>query len=76
MLSSLVNTINRHLWISEAAYFKAEARGFDPSKALDDWLVAEIEYADMLIAVYMAISSEDGPITVSNLRQLAGLIGI
>lgn len=76
MLGRLVKTINRHQWISEAAYFKAEARNFEPGKALDDWLAAEIVYADMLIAVYMTMLAEDGPITVSSLRQLATLIGI
>jgi hypothetical protein len=43
---------------------------------LDDWLVAEIAYADMLIATYVAVFAEDGPITVVSLQQLANLIGI
>jgi hypothetical protein len=29
--------------IREAAYFKAEKRGFAPGKELDDWLEAEAE---------------------------------
>ncbi len=37
----------RHVYtqvIAEAAYFKAELRGFIPGHELDDWLEAEIEY--------------------------------
>lgn len=30
--------------IATAAYFKAEARGFQPGKELDDWLEAEAEF--------------------------------
>lgn len=33
----------RHKRIATAAYFKAEARGFAPGGALDDWLQAEQE---------------------------------
>jgi hypothetical protein len=33
----------RHQKIAEAAYFKAEQRGFAPGHALDDWLAAERE---------------------------------
>lgn len=32
----------RHL-IAEAAYFRAESRGFEPGRELDDWLRAETE---------------------------------
>ena len=32
------------LKIAEAAYYKAEARGFIPGHELDDWLAAEIEF--------------------------------
>jgi hypothetical protein len=76
MLSSLIKTINRHKWISEAAYFRAKARDFESGKALDDWLAAEIAYATMLIAVYVKMLAEDGPLTVVSLQQLAALIGI
>jgi len=34
---------DRHSRISEAAYRRAEARGFSPDGALDDWLLAERE---------------------------------
>jgi len=76
MLNDLVNTINRHQWIAEAAYFKAQARGFKPGRALNDWLAAEIDYSEMLITTYVAMLEEDGPMTMLSLQQLAKLIGI
>lgn len=33
----------RHRKIAEAAYFRAEARGFAPGGAIDDWLAAEAD---------------------------------
>lgn len=30
-------------WIAQAAYFRAEKRGFTPGCELDDWLAAEAE---------------------------------
>jgi len=33
----------RHRCISEAAYYRAERRGFTPGCELDDWLAAESE---------------------------------
>ena len=38
----------RHELISEAAYFRAEARGFAPGNDLDDWLDAEAEVDERL----------------------------
>ncbi len=38
----------RHL-IAEAAYFRAEARGFAPGQELDDWLQAEAEVDTALL---------------------------
>ena len=35
----------RSAWIADAAYYKAEARGFVPEQALQDWLAAEEEFA-------------------------------
>ena len=32
---------DRDKWIAEAAYYRAEKRGFAPGYALEDWLVAE-----------------------------------
>jgi hypothetical protein len=34
-------TASRHEAIARAAYFRAEARGFEPGHELDDWLAAE-----------------------------------
>lgn len=76
MLNELKN-INRHQWISEAAYYKAKARGFEPGKELNDWLEAEIEFSKTLITLYITILEEDGaPITTVSLQQLAAFIGI
>ena len=35
-------------WISEAAYYRAEQRGFQPGAETDDWLAAEAEIAARL----------------------------
>ena len=77
MLSHFAKTINRHQWISEAAYFNAETRGFESGKELDDWLAAEMAYSEILITTYIAMLEEDhAALTVSGLKQLASLIGI
>jgi Protein of unknown function (DUF2934) len=67
----------RRKWISEAAYYLAEARGFTPGKALDDWLKAEKKHAEMTISYYLSVIKEDeGMITIANLRRLAEALGI
>jgi hypothetical protein len=33
----------RHALIAQAAYFRAERRGFAPGHTLEDWLAAEVE---------------------------------
>lgn len=38
-------TESRHEEIARAAYFLAEARGFEPGHELDDWLAAEQQVA-------------------------------
>jgi hypothetical protein len=35
--------IDRDKWIAEAAYYRAEKRGFKPGYSLEDWLLAEAE---------------------------------
>jgi hypothetical protein len=30
-------------WIAEAAYYRAERRGFEPGRETEDWLAAEAE---------------------------------
>ena len=66
----------RHQWISVAAYYKAEDRGFTPGLELDDWLAAEKDYAEMLITLYLSSVEEDGVMTIVSLRQLAKAIGV
>jgi hypothetical protein len=39
----------RHASIAEAAYFRAERRGFAPGHELEDWLAAEDEVEQRLI---------------------------
>jgi len=77
MLNTLEKPHNRLLWISEASYFLAEARGFVPDKALEDWLEAEISYSEMLIAAYLAGLEEDNEsVSTFGLQQLAASIGV
>jgi hypothetical protein len=38
----------REQMIAEAAYYRAEARGFQPGNELDDWVVAEREIDALL----------------------------
>ncbi|MEQ1638784.1 MAG: DUF2934 domain-containing protein [Methylococcales bacterium] len=68
--------VTRQQWISEAAYYKAEARHFAPGKALDDWLVAENDYVKMKIAHYLSMAEEDGGMTILSLQQLAKALGV
>ena len=39
----MLTSNERHKWVSEAAYFIAERRGFAPGYELSDWLAAESE---------------------------------
>ena len=36
--------VQRHTMIAEAAYFRAEQRGFEAGHELEDWLGAEAEF--------------------------------
>jgi hypothetical protein len=42
----------RHDMISEAAYFRAEARGWVPGHEIEDWLAAELEIDETIKARY------------------------
>jgi len=66
----------RHQWISVAAYYKAQARGFSPGLELNDWLAAEKEYVEMRVTLYLSIAEEDGAMTIGSLRELANSIGV
>jgi hypothetical protein len=41
----------REQMIAEAAYYRAEQRGFAPGRELDDWIAAEAEIAELTSAV-------------------------
>ncbi|QDX82340.1 hypothetical protein B9N43_14480 [Denitratisoma sp. DHT3] len=43
-----LSTEQRQQYVEVAAYYIAEQRGFDGSKALEDWLQAEIEVDHLL----------------------------
>jgi hypothetical protein len=66
----------RQQWISVAAYFKAEQRGFRAGKELDDWLEAECEYIQFQVELFILLSKEDGGMTLVGLQQLAILVGV
>jgi len=42
---------DRYRMIAEAAYYRAESRGFEGGSQLDDWLAAEMEIDQILGAV-------------------------
>jgi hypothetical protein len=37
------STAQIQVWIAEAAYYRAERRGFEPGRETEDWLAAEAE---------------------------------
>lgn len=41
--STKLSNINTKNKIAEAAYYKAESRGFEPGREMQDWLEAESE---------------------------------
>lgn len=76
MLSTFIKNLNRQQWVSEAAYYKALANGFEPNKELDDWLAAERDYLTMLIDLQLHILEEDGTVSTMGLRQIAESLGV
>ena len=44
----------RERLVREAAYFRAERRGFSPGRELDDWIAAEREVDQVLVAAKVA----------------------
>jgi hypothetical protein len=75
-LKQHIDDISRQQWISDAAYYKAEARGFMPGFELTDWLEAEREYTKLLVDLFLSASREDGAMTITGLQQLAQAIGV
>ncbi len=47
-----------HRMIAEAAYFRAEKRGFARGRALDDWLLAEAEIGRLLMQEQSAVPAK------------------
>ena len=70
-MSYIAESSYRHKWISVAAYFKAEARGFKQGEELDDWLEAEIEYTEFQIQSFLLRCEEDGGMSITDLQTLA-----
>ncbi len=75
-LKQQIDHVSRQQWISDAAYYKAEARGFAPGHAATDWLEAEQDYIEMLVELFLSVSREDDWMTLTGLRQLAKAIGV
>jgi hypothetical protein len=46
----VIDQIQRHAMISDAAYYLAQRRGFYPGRELDDWLQAERQLQDGFLA--------------------------
>ena len=65
-----------HEWISVAAYYKAEARNFEPGKELDDWLEAEVDYTKFQIKSFFIRCEEDGGMTLAELQGLGRYVGV
>lgn len=49
-LSAAIDAAHRYRLIAEAAYYRAEARGFGADGILDDWLMAEHEVDQLLMS--------------------------
>ncbi len=49
MVTAAPHFSDHHTAIAEAAYFRAERRGFAPGHELEDWLAAEREIEGRLI---------------------------
>lgn len=75
-LAQQLEQVSRRQWISDAAYFKAEARGFAADPKINDWLEAEHEYQEMVVKLFLSEFKEDGEITIIGLQQLAEALGI
>ena len=45
---SVIDPVRRHRLIAEAAYYRAEKRGFTSGSELQDWLEAEAEIRQLL----------------------------
>jgi Protein of unknown function (DUF2934) len=75
-LKQQIDNVTKQHWISDAAYYKSEARGFIPGHETEDWLEAEQDYVEMLVELFLSVFREDASMTIIGLRQLAKAIGI
>jgi hypothetical protein len=50
--SPLIPASLRHDMIRDAAYFRAQARGFVPGKEIEDWLAAEQDVEELIVRRY------------------------
>jgi len=50
--SPLIPASLRHDMICEAAYFRAQARGFEPGKEIEYWLAAEQDIEELIVRRY------------------------
>lgn len=67
---------NCYQWVSVAAYYKAEARGFKPGKETEDWLAAETDYAKHIIKDFFLRCEEDGGMSTAELQELGREMGV
>lgn len=67
-----LTTQARHQKIAESAYFRAQERGFARGQELEDWLAAEHEIDDLLIAKTRRSSEgmREGPLGTRLLKRL------
>ena len=75
-LKQQIDQLYREQWISDAAFYKAKARGFVPGHEAADWLEAEQSYVDMLVELFLTVFREDGYMTITSLQQLAKAVGV
>ena len=50
--SPLIPASLRHDMIRDAAYFRAQARGFAPGREIEDWLAAEQDVEELIVRRY------------------------
>jgi hypothetical protein len=62
---SLLTPFDREKRISEAAYYRAEKRGFAPGYALEDWLAAEA-------LVEFELGAEDSRVAAASQHSVIG----
>jgi hypothetical protein len=59
----------RHDMIRDAAYFRAQARGFVPGKEIEDWLAAEQDVEDLIARLRARDTATSGAGLLWSCRQ-------